>query len=1049
MLYGTHRTSQIGKAALPLAAIALLNALAAAGAAAEHAIDFARDIRPILNNACLHCHGPDPETREAGLRLDSAAEAFAPRRNGAAIVPGDPEASTLIARVTSSDPNRVMPPPEMDKALAPHEIDLLRDWIAAGAPWPEHWGFQRPEQPPLPEVQDASWPRNPIDYFVLARLEREGLAPNPEADPETLLRRLHLDLTGLPPSPKDLDAFLARPDNAAYGAAVERLLASPHYGEHWAREWLDAAQYADSDGFEKDKPRFVWAWRDWVINAFNANMPYDRFLLEQIAGDLLPDATRDQVVATGFLRNSMLNEEGGADPEQFRVEAVFNRVDVVGSSVLGLTMQCAQCHTHKFDPISHEEYFQFYAYFNNSHEANITVLSDAEEARAQAVRARVEAAEDRLMARIPGWQDRMAGWEAEVRAAPPIDWRTVALAFDDTSAAGQKFLEREDGAYLAQGYAPTRFAPRMAGPSPLQTITAVRLELLTDPNLPRGGPGRSIEGGCALSLFEFRIAPEEAPFDTFDEWERVEIASAIADVNPPRRPLGPEFPDRGGREAFTGPVAMAIDGDGLTAWTTDIGPGRSNASRHAVFILAKPVTLPEGARLAFRLHQNHGGWNSDDNQTNNLGAFRISVTDAGTLPETAISPAIEAIIRRGPEERTPEETRAVFNLWRTTAPDLALANLRIETLWRDYPAGTTQLVYRERDVPRETRVFDRGDFLAPRQRATPGVPAFLHPLPHGAPPNRLGLARWIVDRDSPVTARVYVNRVWQRYFGAGLFETPGDIGTQAPPPSHPELLDWLAVFFMDSGWDPHALHRLITGSAVYRQDAAATPERRARDPGNRLLARGARFRVEGEIVRDIALSASGLLHPAVGGPSVHPPAPAFLFEPPASYGPKSWPTSEGADRYRRGIYVFRFRSVPHPALQAFDTPPGDAPCLGRQRSNTPLQPLVTLNEPMFLEAARALAALTLHNAGPDDAARIDYAFRRCTSRVPAPGEAAVLKRFLDTQRARIARGELAAGDIALAADPRTGPEPDCAAEWAAWTLTARVILNLDETISRP
>jgi len=1012
-------------------------------------IDFTAQVRPILNNHCLHCHGPDPGSRQANLRLDLPEEAFAERRTGTPIVPGDPAASMVIDRIATTDPNLVMPPPDHDHPLEPEQVAVIRQWIAEGADWPEHWAFSKPERPEMPEpAAAADWVRNPIDAFVLARLEREGLAPSAEADPATLLRRLHLDLTGLPPTPEDLRRFLAVPLEAAYGQAVNRLLASPHYGEHWAREWLDAAQYADSDGFEKDKPRMVWAWRDWVINAFNENKPYDTFIREQIAGDLMPGATRDQVVATGFLRNSLLNEEGGVDPEQFRVEGIFNRVDVVGSSVLGLTMQCAQCHTHKFDPISHTEYFQFFSYFNNSYEANVTVLSDAEQRQADEVLARIAAVEDRIREIHPEWEERMAAWEADIRARPAPEWHPVSLEFDDTASGGQKFLPRDDGGYLGQGYSPNSSAPKMAGPSPLERITAFRLDLLTDGNLPRGGPGRSVHGTAALSTVEFRIGPEDGPFDAFDNWERVPVASGIADVNPPRRPLGPEFPQRGDRKPFTGSIQMALDDHRDTAWTIDIGPGRSNRDRYAIFTLAEPLEVPPGHKLAFRLGQNHGGWNDNDSQNNSLGGFRLSVTDADILPEEAVPVEIEAIVRRGPEHRTPEEHRQVFSHWRTVEPGLGLANLEIELIWADYPAGTTQLVYRDRDTPRVTRLFERGDFLSPAEAVEPGVPAFLHPLPEDATPDRLGLARWITDPESPTTARVYVNRVWQRYFGRGLVETANDFGTQAPPPSHPELLDWLATAFVESGWDVKALHRLIVESATYRQEAVLTEELRERDPDNFLLARGARFRVEGETVRDIALAASGLLHPTVGGPSIYPPAPPEIFEPPASYGHKYWPVSQGEDQYRRGIYVFRFRSVPHPTLQVFDTPPGEAPCTGRQRSNTPLQSLVTLNEPMFLEAARALALETLREGGTSDAERIAYAFRRCATRTPDAEETAVLAAFLAEQRARLAAGALPSAEL-LALDETTGDtiaEPE---EWAAWTLVARVLLNLDETITRP
>ncbi|MBI1318197.1 MAG: DUF1553 domain-containing protein [Candidatus Hydrogenedens sp.] len=1009
------------------------------------AVDFEHDIRPILSDTCFRCHGPDENSRKAGLRLDIPDAALHPEQGEPVIVAGHPDRSELLRRIESTDPDDLMPPPESGKELKPEQIAALRAWIAEGADWPAHWAFTPPVRPAVPEA--GVWARNPIDAFVEDRLKREGLFPSPEADGFTLLRRLSLDLTGLPPTLEEMQSFAVKNPDLAYEEAVDRLLASPHFGERWARHWLDAAQFADSDGFEKDKPRQVWAWRDWVINAFNDNMPYDRFLTEQIAGDLLPFASQSQRVATGFLRNSLQNEEGGIDPEQFRMEAIFNRVDVVGRAVLGLTLQCAQCHTHKYDPISHTEYYRLLAYVNNTDEARMTVYAASEEAQRNEVLAKVAEHEQDIQERATDWEAQLTAWADEARSEPQPDWHTLELAFDDDASGGQKFLPRGDGAYLAQGYAPTRFAPKMSGKSPVETITAVRLDLLTDANLPRNGPGRSIHGGGALSEFELRIAPVDKPFETFDSWERIPVASAIADVNPPKQDLGPEFPDNGKPRGYvTGSIQMAIDGEASTAWTTDIGPGRSNRNRYAIFVLADPLKVEPGMQIGIRLAQYHGGWNSDDNQSNNLGCFKLSVTDASDLPETAYPEEVLAALETPASDWSESQQGTLFSAWRSTQFALAIDNLAIESLWREHPEGTTQLVYHERRDARETYRLERGDFLQRAEKVEPGVPAFLNPMPDDMPPNRLALARWATDRQAPTTARAFVNRVWQHLFGVGLVDTPSDLGSQGSPPSHPELLDWLAVEFMDSGWDIKALVRLMVESATYRQSSDATPELLERDPGNRLLARAGRFRVEAEIVRDITLAASGLLNPEVGGPSVYPPAPEFLFVPPASYGPKVWNTDDGADRYRRGLYTFRFRSVPYPALQAFDAPPGDAPCTRRTRSNTPLQALTTLNEPGFVETARALAEKTLAEGGTSDAARIDYAFRRCTARPPSDGELATLHDYLLRQRDRIANGGIDPTAIQSAIDlPTSEADP---AELTAWTLTARVMLNLDETITR-
>ena len=914
---------------------------------------------------------------------------------------------------------------------------------AQGAEQTGHWAFTKPERPAVPAASNPAWIRNPIDNFVLDRLDQEGLAPAPEADRLTLLRRLCLDLTGLPPTPDQIERVQNGAPEGWYGELVEQLLASPHYGEHWARHWLDAAQYADSDGFEKDKPRQVWTWRDWVINAFNGDMPYNEFVLEQIAGDELPDATQDQRVATGFLRNSMINEEGGIQPEQFRMEAMYNRMDLVGRAMLGLTVACAQCHSHKYDPLTQTEYYQMMAFLNNSDEACMSVYSEEEKTQRDTLLGLIGDVDRDIKRELPDWRAQLDAWAEKAKAEPDPQWEVLELTFDDSSAGGQKCLPLDDGSYLAQGYAPTRFSPKMTAHAKLNKITAIRLDLLTDANLPRGGPGRSVYGGLALSEMEMRVTADDTPIADYDKWTPVKIASAIATVNPPERVLGMEFPDRGDKVRTTGPIELAIDGNNDTAWTTDIDPGRRNQDQYVIFKLEQPLELQPGMTLAFRPGQNHGGWNSDDNQTNNIGRFRVSVTDAEQLPAVALPPAVKRALAQN--ERGDADQDTLFDYWRTTVPELARVNQRIDGLWQAHPEGTTQLVLQERDTPRVTHRLNRGDFLQPVETVQPGVLAFLNPLAADGPPDRLDFARWLVSPDAPTTARAYVNRVWQRYFGEGIVKTTSDFGMQGDAPSHPALLDWLAVEFMDSGWRVKDLHRLIVTSATYRQRSDVSPELLARDPYNRLLARGARFRVEGETVRDITLAASGLLNEKVGGPSVHPPAPDFLFVPPASYGPKTWKTDTGPGAYRRALYTFRFRSVPYPALQVFDSPSGEAPCTRRERSNSPLQALTTLNEPLFYESAIHLAEKTLAEGGADDRARIAYAFQRCAARKPEPQEVDTLLAFLDGQRARIGAGNLDPQAIlASAGDTAKGDS----ATLAAWALTARVILNLDETIVR-
>jgi mono/diheme cytochrome c family protein len=1037
---------------LVLLSLPELLAAQAASPASSKKVDFTKEIQPLFEKSCYSCHGE--KVQMGGLRLDSKTLALKGGLSGKTIRPGSAAESTLYLRIAGIG-EQVRMPMGGDK-LPADQIERVRAWIDQGADWPEgvsaaaaeikkHWAYVPPRRPELPKVSNAAWVANPIDRFVLARLDKEKLAPSPEADRVTLLRRLSLDLIGLPPSVEEVDAFLKDTSKAAYSRQVERLLASPHYGERWGRHWLDGARYADSDGYEKDKQRWVWFYRDWVINALNRDLPYDQFIIEQLAGDLLPNATQDQKVATGFLRNSMINEEGGVDPEQFRMEAMFDRMDAIGKSVLGVTIQCAQCHNHKFDPLTQEEYYRLFAFLNDSHEANITVYTPEEQMQRADLFREIGEIEADLQHRTSDWQERMAQWEAKVTTNQP-EWVVVKPEVEDISNGGQKYLPLKDGSFLASGYAPTKHRVKMTVKTDLQNITAFRLELLNDPNLPLGGPGRSLKGTAALTEFEVEAAPADAPAKAVP----IKIVKATADIALPERPLDAIFDDKTNRTRVTGPVEYAIDGKEETAWGIDAGPGRRNLPRKAVFNADKAVENPGGSLLTFYLSQKHGGWNSDDNQSHNLGRFRLSITQSPNAVADPLPQNVREILAIPVAQRTPAQVKTVFGYWRTTVPEFQEANARIEQLWQKHPQGSSQLALLARKEMRDTHMLTRGDFLKPGKTVVPGVPAFLNPLPKDAPPNRLTFAKWLVDRQSPTTARSQVNRIWQTYFGIGLVSTSEDLGKQSEAPSHPELLDWLAVEFMDRGWSLKAMHRLIANSATYRQSSRVSPELLARDPYNRLLARGPRFRVEAEVVRDIALAASGLMNPKIGGPSVYPPAPEFLFLPPVSYGPKNWYEAKDADRYRRALYTFRFRSVPYPALQNFDAPNGDSSCVRRSRSNTPLQALTTLNEPLFLESAQALALRTLNEGGATDGQRMTYAFRRCVARTPTLQETAELLSLLRKQKQRLAEGWSSPWDLAGFDATKVPKMPKGATpvQLAAWTVVSRVLLNLDETITK-
>jgi hypothetical protein len=969
-------------------------------------VDFSRDIRPILSDRCFKCHGFDDNTRDADLGLHTFEFATADLGGYRAIDPGKPDTSEIIARITSTDPDEVMPPPKANKPkLSEKEIALFRQWIAEGAQYEQHWAFVAPEKAAPPEIRDPKFLiRNPIDAFVAARLQKEGLSPSPPADPHTLIRRVSLDLIGLPPTPAEADDFAkasaADPD-AAWNALVTRLLDSKHYGERWARQWLDLARYADTNGYEKDRPRAIWPYRDWVIRALNDDMPFDRFSIEQLAGDMLPGATVDQRIATGFHRNTMLNEEGGIDPLEYRFYAMVDRVATTGTVWMGLTIGCAQCHTHKYDPITHTDYYGMMALLNNADEPAIAVPDPATETRRAAHGEEIAKAEAELIGKID--PAKYQAWlAAEKAGAAP--WTALEPLKSESNLP--RLAHEGGGVVFASGdftkrdvFTLTYDLSKAGAP-----VTALRLEALPDDRLPSGGPGAAYYEGRSGDFFlsEFKATLDGAPV-TFSggsrDFGKIAIGSGNAEA------------------------ANVYDGDGSTGWSTATGEGKPH---ELVLNLAQP--LPAKGELKIEmLFERHF--------VAALGKFRISATSAPGKPAARSLPPVD------PLTATDSALRLAYA---RTSPDLAEARKPLEALESRRPELPTTLVMLERpaDNPRATRRHHRGEYLKAEETVAPAVPKVFPGLPDGAPADRLAFARWLVDADrNPLVARVTVNRAWRAFFGRGIMPDSGDFGLQSEQPSHPGLLDWLAVEFVERGWSMKELHRLIVGSAAYRQSSAVTPDLLARDPANVLLARGPRFRLDGEIFRDSVLRSAGLLSEKLGGPSVQPPQPESVVN--VAYGSPSWKPSPGEDRYRRSLYTFAKRTAPFAAYLTFDGPTGESCIAQRERSNTPLQALTVLNDEMFLEAARALADSTLSDlrSNPVTSETIAAAlFRRALVREPDASEIADLVAFFESQRQRIAAGDLDPAKVAA----KTGATADL----AAWTMVARAILNLDEAVTK-
>jgi hypothetical protein len=1010
----------------------------AEGPAAE--IDFDRQVRPILSNNCFKCHGPDANERQAELRLDLRDEALQPADSGVpAIVPGKPNESPLVRRIFSRKKGFQMPPPESNKTLSEAEKQVLRTWIEQGANYQTHWSFAPPKHPAPPSVKQIAWPRNAIDRFLLARLESEGLHPSPEADRATLIRRVTFDLTGLPPTPAEVEAFVQDPASNAYEKVVDRLLNSPRYGERMALDWLDAARFADTHGYHIDSGRDMTRWRDWVINAFNTNKPFDQFTVEQLAGDLLPEATTDQKIASGFNRNHMINFEGGAIPEEYLTAYIVDRVNTTGTVWLGLTIGCAQCHDHKFDPLTQKDFYRLYAFFNSvpengldgrkgNAEPMLKLPTPAQRQTLDRLSAEIAQAERTFSGPLPEVDAAQARWERRITTPPvPPTWTVLEPRFVQSSE-GATLTQLDDGTVVAGGVNPDAETYRIILPGNLEGLTAIRLEVFPDERLNGGGPGRSVNGNLVLTEARLEVVNHPVPF-----------RAASADFS---------------QDNF--PVTNAIDGKPATGWAIYPEVGKPHA---AVFELETPIQV-EGEDVLVVTLDFRSDW-----AQHQPARFRLSATTTPNPLGTESAPAnITRLLALAPEKRTDPQRATLRTYFREkVCPETKplhdrLAGLRKERAEIDQAIPTT-MVMQELPRPRETFMLERGQYDKKGEKVSPGVPASLPPLPKGVKPDRLALARWLVDPGHPLVGRVIANRIWQLYFGTGLVKTAEDFGSQGDLPSHPELLDWLASEFVSPEdrtarpWDVKRLVRLIVTSSAYRQSSAVGHELFAHDPENRLLARGPRHRLEAEFIRDQALAISGLLDGRIGGLSVSPYQPPGLWEELASrLDGKNWTAQtytqdHGPDLYRRTMYTFWKRTSPPPTLVTFDAPDRETCTVRRARTNTPLQALVLLNDPTYVEAARKLAERMMTEAGPEPTDRITLAFRLATARTPRGAELAVLQRLHDRQLATYRKDPKAALKLLSVGESNRDETLD-PADLAAWTMVASTILNLDETVNK-
>ena len=1066
---------------------------------AEKPVDFDRDVRPILSDACFACHGPEEDSRQGNLRLDTKENVFTDRGGYSIIVPGNSAVSRLYQRISAKE--RRMPPASSGRTLTPKQIELIREWIDQGAKWQSHWAFEAPKHPALPEVKDKTWPKNPIDYFTLARLETEGLKPSPKADRATLLRRVSFDLTGLPPTLSEVDSFLADHSPHAYEKRVDQLLKSPHYGERMAMPWLDLARYSDTHGYHIDSLREMWPWRDWVISAFNRNMPFDEFTIDQLAGDLLPEATVEQKIASGFNRNNMINFEGGAIPEEYHVEYVVDRASTTATTWLGVTMGCARCHDHKYDPIKQKDFYRFFAFFNtvperglDGYEGNADPVlqlptpaqkRQRDELNLQIADVLMALPEKEMLTLRNEWQKT----RPDTLPGPPSDGLAAHYAFNgDLSEAVSKHDGKVVRGEVVYEDGPTGRAAEFSGE--------------TEVNLGQAGDFDAHEPfaiGLWVNLHGLKRGEVLEKKDSSEHWAGYELGfDDVAYTGRHQRNLrvvarfATAWPDSAievrtkDRVPMDGAhhVVVNYDGSGTAKglkmyvdgklWEAEIvkdtlsGTFRTSASLEIgnknigglfqgqlddLRIYTRPLTDTEAENLAVHL------------------PARVLLTELAGAPATEIAtlqpdkPPQEADIGELAKAESKEQKQARLEkqhqarlteyFLKHDAPEkYRLLYSRLQELRKQHDqlekSISTAMVMAEMSKPRDTFILGRGQYDNKGENVTPGVPSFLPPMSRDLPANRLGLAKWILDPSNPLTARVAVNQYWQQYFGTGIVKTAEDFGSQGEPPSHPELLDWLATEFVRSGWDIKAMQRLIVTSATYRQSSMASHELIERDPENRLLARGPRFRLPAEMVRDNALAISGLLSDRIGGPSVYPYQPKGLWEEMAfgeGYSGQSYTESSGSELYRRGMYTVWKRTVPPPSLTLFDAPDREKCTARRTVTNTPLQALALLNDPTYVEAARALAERTLRHGGKSDRARIDFAFKLATARTPDLEERAVLLNSLREFRSAYHRDQKGANKLLSVGETKADANLP-RGELAAWTTLASMVLNLDETITK-
>ena len=1020
-------------------------ALSAARGQNQTALDFNRDIRPILSDNCFACHGFDAKKRKADLRLDVLAGATADLGGHQAVKPGQPGASELVARILSTDPEEMMPPPDSHKKLSQSQIETLRRWISEGAPYAQHWAFEPPARAALPPHPSfPGWGRSPVDRFLGSRLTAESLAPAPEADRATLIRRLTLDLTGLPPTPQEVAAFLADPAPDAYGKLVDRLLQSQRYGEHMARYWLDAARYGDTHGLHLDNERAMWPWRDWVVRAFNDNLPYDQFTGWQIAGDLLPGATQDQKIASGFNRCNVTTSEGGSINEEFLFRYAVDRTDTMISVWMGLTGGCAVCHDHKFDPLTQKEFYQLYAFFYSAADpamdGNILLTPPVLRLVSPEQKAQIEGFDKEIAALRTSLQQAVAKAsyvDPATLTPPPAPREEDTVWLDDAFPAGAKVE--------SSGGGPTTFVEAAKGP----VLSGGRALQRT-----ANGVGQDFYASGAADL----TVPAGATF----------FVNAYLDpANPPGAIMIQFHTDGWKHRAVWGQEALIAFGKANTPEKVVMGGLPKAGEWVRLEVPAEKMGLKAGMKIKGFACTQHGGtvtWDrlgvrSRIDPVNDPRWSYAAWDKAFTAKPLKDFPQEITQILRGValKDRSPAQLKTLKEYYLENHCDAladALDPIRSKLVPVEQKKKAAEdavpATFIMADLPqmREANVMSRGQYDKPAEKVNRGTPAFLPALPAKQAYDRRDLAAWLTAPEHPLMARVTVNRLWQQFFGVGLVKTANDFGAQGEPPSHPELLDWLAVEFRESGWDVKGFIRTLVTSAAYRQSSLVTPEQLARDPENRLHARGARFRLDGEVIRDQALYVAGLLNPQIGGRGVNPYQPENIWEPVAYSGSNTrfFKQSTGPDLYRRSLYTFWKRTAPPPAMTTFDAPSREASCLRRERSNTPLQALVTMNDIQHIEAARAFAARILQEGGATEQARLDWAFRNVVARSPSPEESRIVAAALHQHGTRYAADpDVAAKLIAVGESkpPADIPPP----ELAAWTLVANLLLNMDETLT--